>query len=850
MDEEWPVWTAPPASAPEVDGYGGIACYVTPLLVQQRIGHAFPRGVRSRFEGAGVDRAGVDRRIAGALWKALAARAIPYTAPPWHPLAGQRIRDPEWLWRTTGSGTCIDLAVLFAGACLNEELATFLVLLRGPATAHAAVAVHLGGNPRSGRLPAGVAATDEPGVGRVVDPAAFAAAPDVLLLDPTTATEGTADASIGHSATTLGELLAGGAFPDVHLVSVGTRHVLGDEPLPQPSRRGALRTPLARPELQATLHFAAHARAWAELRGHTGGCVVLHGREGTGKSTVARQFAAQFDQGFGWVLSGATLGGYRASLARAELAERGDELTVPDAAIEAELARSALDRLARTDGGWVVVVDNANGGPGRLRGLPEPRDGQLLLVTTTDDPAQWPGYLPVGLDRAEGDTDDVPPDLRDVAVGNPLLGAAFAALKAAAPKVVAALPADPVADVDAGARRYWAGVQEAVPGAVALAARLALLPPEAITGEAAAELGPGLDDLVHAGLVTPLTDGTLAMHRVFGRAVRATDGDAAGAAVDVLGCEPARVALARFGDTQVTGVLAQALQAAVDGIALARLGALQELHDGVAVSLATYQRAEAELAPLAPAPGEPAAAGLADCLHARARSINQAREGDVTQEQIEAARAAALRAAGLRGTDELGEQEKHLAMAALLRQRAARVLELGSPELLAELHAVRSELDSSYETRRDLLGPDHPLVDRASFNRAGVRIRLAQAEPDRTAEHLDGAREVYAGTLRFRRAYYSDTSPLTAASALGLGTWGYYAVLYRCAAEPAATFAEAWEHAVESMIIRQRLKANSDVVKSASVLTKLALLQVHLAGGAPAEIADGSITELERGLQR
>ncbi|MBJ7452525.1 MAG: hypothetical protein JHC71_10630, partial [Blastococcus sp.] len=595
MDEEWPVWTAPPATAPEVDGYGGIACYVTPLLIQQRIGHAFPRGVRTRFQGSDATRADVDRRIVGALWEALAARAIPYTAPPWHPLAGQRIRDPEWLWRTTGSGTCVDLTVLLAGACLNEELATFLVLLRGPSAAHAAVAVHLGHGPRSERMPAGVAATDEPGVGRVVDSAAFVAAADLLLLDPTTATDGTADASIGHSGTTLRALVAGGTFPDVHVVSVGVRHVLGDEPLPQPARRGALRTAPARPELQATLHFAAHARARAELRGQTGGRIVLHGCEGTGKSTVARQFAAQFDQGFGWVLSGATLGGYRASLARAELAERGDELTVPDAGIEAELARSALDRLARTEGGWVVVLDNANGGPGRLRGLPAPRDGQLLLVTTTDDPADWPGFLPVSLDRAEGDSDDVLPDLQEVAVGNPLLGSAFSALKAAAPDVVAALPTDPVADIDAGARCYWAGVQEAAPEAVALAARLALLPSEAITGEVAETLGQGLDDLVRAGLVTPLTDGTLAMHRVFGRAVRSTDADPAGAAADVLGSESARIVLARFGDTQVTRVLAGALQSTGDGIALARLAALQELHDGIAVSLSTYKRAEAAL---------------------------------------------------------------------------------------------------------------------------------------------------------------------------------------------------------------------------------------------------------------
>ena len=124
------------------------------------------------------------------------------------------------------------------------------------------------------------------------------------------------------------------------------------------------------------------------------------------------------------------------------------------------------------------------------------------------------------------------------------------------------------------------GVQEAAPDAVALATRLALLPPEAITEDVAATLGRGLDALVRTGLVTPLTDGTLAMHRVLGRAVRSTDADVAGAATDVLGSEPARDVLARFGDIQTTGLLAGALGSTADGITLARLGALQELHDG------------------------------------------------------------------------------------------------------------------------------------------------------------------------------------------------------------------------------------------------------------------------------
>ena len=57
-----------------------------------------------------------------------------------------------------GAGTCIDLSLLFAAQCLNEELDTYLVMLQGPGYGHVMVAVWLGMtaevSPRNGCLQA------------------------------------------------------------------------------------------------------------------------------------------------------------------------------------------------------------------------------------------------------------------------------------------------------------------------------------------------------------------------------------------------------------------------------------------------------------------------------------------------------------------------------------------------------------------------------------------------------------------------------------------------------------------------------------------------------------------------
>ncbi|MGA7413841.1 MAG: hypothetical protein WBW33_25420, partial [Bryobacteraceae bacterium] len=132
-DGQWPVWVAPkdPAKA-DIEGYGGIASFVTPAALEN-FPAVFRPGLRDLLrQRTGKDGADLDRVVVEKLWEALVDHDIPYDAPPWNPAKGQRIRDPEWLLRRHGAGTCVDLGLLFAAACLREQLDTSMVMLRGP----------------------------------------------------------------------------------------------------------------------------------------------------------------------------------------------------------------------------------------------------------------------------------------------------------------------------------------------------------------------------------------------------------------------------------------------------------------------------------------------------------------------------------------------------------------------------------------------------------------------------------------------------------------------------------------------------------------------------------------------
>jgi hypothetical protein len=860
---QWPVWSPPrdPATGDE-DGYGGIASYVTPTALEN-FPAVFRPGLRDLLRRrSGHDGAGLDRLLVEELWRSLVDWEIPYDAPPWNPAEGQRVRDPEWLLRRHGAGTCVDFGLLFAAACLREELDTSLVMLRGARRAHVAVAVRLGARPGSGIVPLGVSVTGTPGVTIVDDVPGLLEDQQLLLVDVTVAAAGQAlERDLSRARQAAARALSSDDYPFRHLVDVAARWAAGDRELPAPLRRGALRGRIAPATQATTYHFPGHKAARDALRDRSGK-VVISGPQGVGKSTLAREVALLADSGFGWFLPAASRVAFETALAGHELAERGLPVRALEAADRQGLAQAALTRLRDSADAWVIVLDNANEGAkpfddrkSAVDRLPEPRDGQLIIATSNAGQDLWPGWgepvylAPVPYHELAAESGDE--QAAALSVGRPLLMTAFSRLLTVDPAARGELPAGgPAADgadgaddtrADQAAALYWTTARKRLTArAVACAERLAWMPPDHI------DPGAGGDDpqirgaLAGIGLLGESADaGARSLHRLFGKAIRqaVSSGNTAERTVcDLLARPEARAVLLRHADPEVTAALAGALDESTSGLALWALGAIQEVHQS-GKSAATFGHAEAHLDLRDPEQ----ASAYADCLHARGRIVNQ--DGSATAAQISAAIADMRRAIDLRPAgDDIGVA-KHQALMALLRQRAARKLK--NPEKIAELREVMQILDESWQRRLASLGPEDPLVDRAYFNRAGVRISLAKVDRANAAAYLAEAERVYRTTLSFRRRYYHGANPITAASVAGIGIWGYEAVRLGSAGGQAEVLAEAIAATVEALDMRRKTSNDGDVAKSANMLAKLGTLQSALVRGKPQQAIAEAASELE-----
>lgn len=120
----WPQW-------PRVDDRG-LARFVTPQASRW-----LPLPV-SRFDLSGQ----LDHRriIARVIYDALRERSIRYALEEYHPSqALQTIRTPPEILVAPREGTCLDLAVLYCGLCLANELLPILIVIEG----HALAAVSL-----------------------------------------------------------------------------------------------------------------------------------------------------------------------------------------------------------------------------------------------------------------------------------------------------------------------------------------------------------------------------------------------------------------------------------------------------------------------------------------------------------------------------------------------------------------------------------------------------------------------------------------------------------------------------------------------------------------------------------
>lgn len=106
-----------------------------------------PGPLAQRLPAAGDGRSAQER--ARIVYEVLAAAGIRYVhEPATSPTGGQEIRPPDQVLARPKHGTCLDLALLYAGACLDAGLRPVVIVVDSAAgrSSHAIVAVWLGGD--------------------------------------------------------------------------------------------------------------------------------------------------------------------------------------------------------------------------------------------------------------------------------------------------------------------------------------------------------------------------------------------------------------------------------------------------------------------------------------------------------------------------------------------------------------------------------------------------------------------------------------------------------------------------------------------------------------------------------
>jgi hypothetical protein len=731
--------------------------------------------------------------------------------------------------------------------------------LAGKPVAHAMVALDLQRTPDNllGAAPL-AACREEPSIGvlRVVEPQWLKDEPAVLLVECTGANvvdHMTFSEAVDSAARTLSLTM----FRDVHLVDIAVRREQRDYPLEAPTATAALRSLLPGPR-HALQPFSSRKAARDGLAKRTGR-ILVYGESGLGKSELARNAAAGVDGGIGWILTATNKAALIAALAEHELLERGWDMGALDAVDREAFARDALTRLATAESPWAVVVDNADCKPSDLRDwlpVPNPKIGQALIVTSTNGAwLDWDREDPIRVGELKAE--EVAALLGDsrlvrLTAGRPLLIHAFADslryLDLSASDLADQLEdVGDAADALAGPRVLWSFLQsqEELGPAVEAAQLLAWLLPDhtpVATLRAAGLSDQAAQDMVSVGVAAwapASSEPMVSMHRLFGRVIR-EDLRRVGADTDVvirvLSVSAVRELLMLSGDMETTKELSRSLKEDLGpreqcdknrslGMALWALASMQEMHESVSVSAATFARAMSHLnenndddRPL-----------IADCLHGRAREINQYPAGDVAA--VALARSWMRQAIELRAEDDLAGRSRHRALDGLLLQRHARDgLKFGSSDQIAAFHEAKEILEQSWRERRDAPEVAQRQVDRASFNRAGVCVDLAQRELDHAVVLLETAEQVYRETLAYRKDLYRDPHPLTAASHYGVAASLYYQALLDPGKDREAVLVEATQEAITSL--QQRWDTDGgrdgrDVVKSASLLAKILLARMH-----------------------
>jgi hypothetical protein len=768
--------------------------------------------------GIGKGRGGkaeAPRARAAKLYRLLQKKQVSYA---WEkrfvPATTQQVRPPQELVETQ-LGTCLDFATTYATMCTASHVNVMLAEVTG----HAFVVLTPRRDARRIDEPfrlAGFEARVEKGVpdgtvleGTVADLNKAVRAGHLIAVDVTEAQKGGTNfaAAAEFDPTKPGPNGEPGwpASAPVILVDAprlqATKSVM---PLPRPDAR-AIRRYLP----NNGVGFRAYESDKAFI-GRVGGLtkpVVVHGRPGQGKSMIARHLVEAQKSGSAWFLDASSPQALSKSLAAARFNEARGVVEGLDAIDREGRAYLALGRLDKAEGGWLVVLDNADGDPGKLRKLlpmADPKGGRQVVVTTTND--EWkevPGFRWLPLPNVKpADLAEFGPESRKLIGGRRLMLEAFRSLieatKVTPEEIAAHAPPASRAEDDKKRREedelrgpiaFWEALQQSKgfeEPVLRVCAFAAYLPPDnqpiaLLRRLAGAGVKAAFEPLEARGLLIrdPEND-TVRIHRLFGAAIRrylaGSRPDLRDEVVLALATDAkARRVFDLYADFDTVSELDKRLteiddpDAVDERLGFADLGVARML-EGMGrtkESGETFARAQRHLVDHS--------AEVAECLVGRARPINQYKKEKpkLLREALGWAREAQEL---YLGAGEKAQAFRALAMQGLLTRALSKYPEGGTrADALRRALAILEEADEGRQRDRKV-SPDDKA--RSRFNLAGTWLQLAQEEPDEAAAQLDESAKIYRDVLVRRQTIYPQVEhPHIAACEAGLGMVAYYRAL-------------------------------------------------------------------------